>query len=504
MLLLVESTAIYHQLSFLMIGGCFLLFLIVFNRKINLQKLLIYLLIILVILPLVTPSWLTDAMTLKITSGYGVDDAIIEKWAKVTSVRFENIPEKLGYFAVFFSIVGVLTEIKISKIKKSTLFANVNKKIVYFGMCVLIIILLSHYAPYITGLHGMRFLYYSPIFILPLMMNGISQLINFFSKRNLITTFAMNGISQLINFFSKKSNKILVITLFLVSISVSGGIIHVYELTNQHLQKNYLFTGLEQDAAKFLRMETTKHEVIVADHQKIKDSVWVKAFTMKQEIIYPGFFIIEMTPPPYDGPMKKVQEIFTSPNLSSISSGFNEYNFTYFWFEKPYNQKEIEAFSLLSICTNIYENSEVIIYQIDMSKLNDEDIIQAEKYYEISTDITIGSKPEAFGQYIGSKSTDEIVDGNYCVYLITIHEEGYYNLITSRFVNHPEEYIEVYVDNQYQGNIIFSETGWQLGNLSGIQLDQGQHYIKFVFMGTIKFCDGMDYFIIKRQSIPGT
>jgi hypothetical protein len=522
MLILVGSMAIYHQLSFIILGGCFLLFLITHYKKINLKHLVIYLLIIIALLPLVTPSWLTDTMTLKTASGYGIESSILEKWAKVTSVKFENLPRLLGYSAVFFSIFGIIAETKFSKIKRSALFTYINKNTLYLGLCLLIIILLSHYAPYITGLHGMRFLYYTPIFILPLMMNGISNLINFFSKRNLITTSLMNGISNLINFFSKrnlittslmngisnlihffsiKSHKILIITLLLITVSVSEGIIHTYGLTVQYSQKNYLFTSLDQESTTFLMKEAADHEVIVADHQKIKDSVWVKPFSMKQELIYPGFYIIEMTPPPYDGPMKKVQEIYTSPNLSNIASGFHEYNFTYFWFEKPYNQKEIEAFNLLSICTNIYENSEVIIFKIDVSKLNDEDIVRAENYYEISSDITIGSKPEAFGQYIGSKSTDEEFDGNFCVYSTSVSEEGYYDLVTSRYVYHTEEYIEVYVDDTYQGNISFTQIGWQLGNLAGIQLDVGQHIIKFVFMGTIKFSDGMDYFILKNQGL---
>jgi len=481
MLILVESIMIYHQLSFMMLGAFFIIFLVFYYKLINFRSLFFGMFITIILAFFLAPSWLIDYTTTKIASGFGVEASIILKWAQITSVEFKDIPRLLGYLAAFLAFFGFLSMIRFSEIRKGKLSVCADKKTLYLGVCFLVLVLSSHYGPYVSGILGMRFFYYSSFFVLPLMVNGVCKLFDLTSKKRRVKTLT------------------LVLVVLIMLFSVSEGVIQTYDLYQKHSEEKFVFDGLEQDAATYLKDNVGDHEVVVADLQRTKDTAWIRVFSMKQTLVLPSLIYIEMAPPPFDAPLKTLQRIFATPNVSNVMSGLQQYNFTYYFFEKIYHQREIEVFGLLPYFTKVFENSGVIIYKVDPSRFEDGDIIQAESFVSASKGVRTFNKPYALGLYLGSSApSSRRFDGNYTIYRARMLKNGTYTLTVRRYVYQPEEYIDVYIDSNFVGNVSFSGSGWQLGKLTNIEICQGVHSIKFRFMRTSGWSDGMDYLILER------
>jgi len=483
MFILIESTIIYHQLSFIILGTCFIVFLVFYRSQIKVRFLVFGTLITLGLTMFLAPSWLTDYTTANIGSGFGIERSTILKWAPITSVKFEDVPRLLGYLATFFTLLGFLSMAKFSEIRKKKLIVSADKKNLYLGACLLVLILIAHYAPYVSGLQGMRFFYYAPFFVLPLMVNGICKSFDIVSKRRRIRTLAL-------------------LLIFLIAlVSISEGTIQTCDLYEEHSQEKFVFDSLEQDAVAYLKDHMDSKDVIVADLQRTKDTVWIRTFSMKKALVLPSVIHIEMSPPPFDAPLKTIQTIFATPNVSNVMNGLQQYNFTYYFYEKNYHQKEIEVFNLLPYFAKAFENSKVIIYKVDPSKFEDGDIIQAESFVNASKGVSMLNNSHALGGlHIGSLlASSRNFDGNYSIYNLHISKEDTYEFVVRRYVNQPQEYITVHIDDKFAGYIVFTDIGWQFGNLTNVKMCEGTHSIKFMFMGTSGWSDGMDYFILHKD-----
>jgi len=161
---------------------------------------------------------------------------------------------------------------------------------------------------------------------------------------------------------------ILIFIVLIMIYSINEGIIQINDYYHKISDNRYIFDEQEQKAAQYLKNHVNRNEVIVADHQKTKDTGWIRAFSMKQTIVLPSTIYIEMTPPPFDKPFKTLKSILDEPNENNVMDGL-QYNFTYYFFGKTYHRKQIEMFNQLPYFLKVYENPEIIIYKIDVLKL---------------------------------------------------------------------------------------------------------------------------------------
>lgn len=480
MIILIESSMIYHQLSFIIQGVLFIIFLIFYYKQINLKSLFLVLLIPISFTLFFTPSWIKNILH-EISTNSGIEKTILENWADQSSVKLIEIPCRLGIFATLFIIIGLLSKINLSKITERKLIILKEKKTLYLELCLLGLLISSYYGPYyISSLQGMRYFSYTSFFTLPLLINGIYKIINSFFKRYWIRI-------------------LIIISLILIMIiAINEAITQTNLLYKSRLDDKYIFNEFERNAAFYLKDHISYHEVVVADFQKTKDTAWIRPFSIKQVLLLPEINGIIRTPPPYDEPVKTLEKILDFPDTTNIMNGIQKYNFTYYFLENKYNQPEIEIFNLLPYFTIFYENSEVTIFRVNISALNKGEILPVERFESASKGITIRSKkPGGFGFYLGSKkSSSESFDGNYTIYKVNIIKDGLYQLIVRRWVNQIQEYIDVYIDEQFVGNLFFTDKEWQTSSIN-IDCLKGVHSIKFVFKGTVESSDGLDYIIIK-------
>jgi hypothetical protein len=480
MLFVIVGTMIFHQLTFMLIILFLLFFLAFYHKQID-RKFLLMMLTMVILATVTHPDYIHYVSP----KSLGPPDPESLGWVNLTSVKLIDIPRFSGLSAVFLAIFGIFFSIlrsETSSVKAGALGLLANVKTLYLVVCFLSLTILMHYGPYWLGINGRRFLYYSAIFLLPLMINGISKLFGL-AQKNRVTR---------------------VLTLFAVALIMVLSLIQGVTTTTRTfaLQPNRIFDDVEQEAARYLKETVSDNEIIIADLQATRDTAWLLPFSMRYVLIRSSDYIIHTTSHPFDIPLKLADRILKDPNPNSVKDGYTLYNFTFYFFEKTDNWKEVQTFDVLPYFTKVFENAETVIYKVNPLRFEDALLVQAEDFKTASE----GLSSTRFSGAIGPDPYRTAVSSNkpdnkpaQAAYEVNVPTEGTYTFVFRRYVYQPQEYIVVVIDGTPTGVVTFSQKGWQFGKLTNVIMSRGHHSITLIFQATVGYIDPLDYFVLVRE-----
>jgi len=489
MFALMDGIMVFHQLTFMLVLLFFLFFLILNCSQISWKPFLLTILAGVMIVCLTLPDYILYASLENLRN----PDPESILWLSRTSIDLLDMPGFLGYSASIFAIFGILNiERRTKNLARKGVISCIrtNAETVYFAVCLLSLMILMQHGPNALGINGRRFLYFTPFFLLPLMVKGIDGLSIFSEKCKMSLSVE----------WKKKALISAIVALMVVSLTT--GVTETSRINT--LSSRNIFGSLEKEAAIYLRDHATNDQIIVADLKEPKYTMWLLPFSMKYVFIRLTDYAIATATPPYDAPMKLLDQILRNPNASNVKRGYATYNFTFYYLSKPYNWREIAVFDSLPYFTRVFENLDAKIYRVDPSRFDEGIFMQAEDFATASEDISVVPFTDSIGPisdrtYILSYS-DKRVDQGYAVYSLNISRTGTYTFMFRRYVFQPQEYVIVFMDGVPLGNVSFSRTGWQSANLTNIGISQGHHSLTLAFMNVKGMSDGLDYIVLNRNS----
>src|SRR5256712_10019933 len=127
--------------------------------------------------------------------------------------------------------------------------------------------------------------------------------------------------------------------------------------------------------------------------------------------MFEDFQTVYGNPSPFNQPYYYANLVFTNPNSANVDKAYNLMNFTYYYLQDPYNNKQIEAFSVLPYMSLVYTNPSVRIFQYTGLMRDSSYLIQATSYVSATRGVQ--------AQYGGSGSLQRSFSYSSFPYLIS-------------------------------------------------------------------------------------
>jgi len=342
----------------------------------------------------------------------------------------------------------------------------------------------------LLGISPIRFLEYIPLVMMPLVAD------------------ALHRISRLVPIRSFPLIPIFVLVLILAS-SYLGASYNMRAVSND-ISQSTVFNSWHLQGASWLS-QNAPHGVVVADANNSSGNV-VSLFNFcKQPVVirdsgldYQDIF---GTPHPFNLPYYYANLVLTNPNSANLYNAYKMMGYNYYFLEIPYDNKEIQAFSVLPYMSLVYSNPGVDIFQYTGSNRGSSFLFQATDYDKASNGIqaqysgygalnasvSFPSFPNAVSSNAPSGAS---FDGNYTNYLMDIQQAGNYSIYLHRDVNQASEYLLVSINGITRGAVFFTGQGWNFGSTLSAYLPVGQVELTLTFEGTVGWADPVDYIVV--------
>jgi len=347
----------------------------------------------------------------------------------------------------------------------------------------------------LLGIQAIRFVEYIPLVMIPLIAEGMQRMLSL-----------IHGLS-----FAR-----LVPIAILALIATTGyvGAQFNVQRVSSGLAGPNIFGHWQLDAANWLRQNASKG-VVVADANNGSYNVVFLLNFAGHPVIYRDAFEDYQTvygnPYPFNQPFYYANLVLTNPNSTNVHNAYKLMNFTYYFFEIPYNNKQIQAFSLLPYMELVYSNPSVEIFRYTGFMASSSFLIQATSYESatkgvmaqffgqgaLNASVSYPSFPNAISS---SGPSGASYDGNSTRYIIDVEQAGNYSLYLHRDVFSPSEYALVSNDQATLGAVFFNTLGWSFGSPVAAFLSKGQVSLTLTFEGTVGWADPIDYLVVVPYS----
>ncbi len=490
-LLATAAVLMFNQLTFAILGLAILSFGIVSIGLKPWRWLIATLGLIVAILVLLSPDYLDIFKAAQISPAL----------SSSSSGFFYSPSMWIGYFETYsvigliFALLGLLVLLS-SRIlaRNNARFQHVaavvsGRSVVALWLTFVLVSILA-YSPYgqsLLGVSFQRFLLYLPIILLPLIAITFNILNKVIDKRIVVVTFI----------------------LFILLGSYVGISANSSQSSSDLQKTNSIFTNQDLAAVTWFTNHANESGVIVTDDNSGgSGSLWVRDFvTFPTYTRDKGLLPVDLhDPPPYNLPAYYANLMFTDPNSTNAAKAFTLLNFTYYYLERNYDAKECQVFSVLPYMKLIYSNSQVDIFQYVPSQ-NTSFFINAVDYSNASDGVSLlkfdpalnssALLPLAYNA-ISSISPGSSFDENFTSYTLRMNSPGEYSLFVNGYVYHTQEFLNVSVNNVYQGSVYFNSTGLVFGSPLKLSLPKGSVTITLTFEGNVGWANPIDYLVLNQ------
>jgi hypothetical protein len=207
-------------------------------------------------------------------------------------------------------------------------------------------------------------------------------------------------------------------------------------------------------------------------------------------------------PPPYNLPYYYANLVITAPTEANALAADRALSIQYYFFQAPFGDPQIQAFSLLPYFSLVYSNPQIFVFEFTGG--TPLGFIPAVAYCSASPGIVPVYKYNAYSAANGVPAMPNSVSssaGNGPVglnvsYCLNVPAAGNYTIDAHRIIFQPTEYLEVGVNGHAVGTIRFSSLGPALGTPLATTLPAGNVTLTFTFAGTVRYVGPMDYVVV--------
>ncbi len=347
----------------------------------------------------------------------------------------------------------------------------------------------------LLGIQSVRFVEYLPLVMIPLVAEGLHRILELVQGRK----FSLFGP---------------VIILSLIVASAYAGATFNAQSVNVGLAEKNIFDHWQFIAAEWLAQNGAKG-VVVADANNGSYNVVFLLNFARHPIVYRDMFedfqTVYGNPSPFNQPYYYANLVLTNPNSTNVDKAYNLMNFTYYYLQDPYNNKQIEAFSVLPYMSLVYTNPSVRIFQYTGLMRDSSYLIQAISYVSATRGVqaqyggygalNASVSYPYFPNVISSNSpTGQSFDGNNTSYVVNVQQSGKYSIYVHRFVYQTSERLVISVNDIVQGIVFYASPGWTFGSTLHVLLPEGQVTLTLTFEGTVGWADPIDYLVVVPDS----
>ena len=389
-----------------------------------------------------------------------------------------------GFLMVILGIGKPLAALEKTKLR--LLLASLGVTILCYGVLSFTIIGGS-----LLGIGAVRFVEYIPLVMIPIMSEGLRRL------RELTNSLRLGALLP-------------IFLLALIATTAFIGASHNIQMVSFGVTQPSIFNYWQLSAAQWLAARGTDGVVVADMNNGSSNAVFLLNFA-QHPVVYRDkselYLDIYGTAPPYNIPYYYANLVLNNPNSTNAYNAYNSVNFTYYFLEIPYNNKQIEAFSPLPYMELVFNNPGVKIFQYTGFMRDATFFLQATNfvsatkgvqaqylgYGALNSSVSFPNFPNAVSSISPSGPS---FDGNSTSYTLNIQQSGNFSVYIHRDVNHTSEYLVISVNGGIQGAVFFESLGWSVGSPLKIFLPKGQDTLTITFEGTVAWASPVDYLVV--------